>query len=149
MHPGTHCIFRSSTVQKLLLKALPACSIPKVRDLWMSIVPIFAMAFGIAKGFGFERYLEQQLTTQFKGQEEVINKVIVFANSLLARTGGGLIAGIGVVLLFWSVINVLSSIEHAFNDIWQVEKPRSWVRRFPKIVIFELLSIDVASTIKE
>lgn len=66
----------------------------------MSIVPIFAMAFGIAKGFGFERYLEQQLTTQFKGQEEVINKVIVFANSLLARTGGGLIAGIGVVLLF-------------------------------------------------
>ncbi len=106
----------------------------------MSIVPIFAMAFGIAKGFGFERYLEQQLTTQFKGQEEVINKVIVFANSLLARTGGGLIAGIGVVLLFWSVINVLSSIEHAFNDIWQVEKPRSWVRKFTDYLSIMLIS---------
>lgn len=106
----------------------------------MSIVPIFAMAFGIAKGFGFDKYLEQQLLNEFKGQEEAINKIIVFANSLLARTGGGLIAGIGVALLFWSVINVLSSIEHAFNDIWQVEKPRSWIRKFTDYLSIMLIS---------
>ncbi len=106
----------------------------------MSIVPIFAMAFGIAKGFGFEKYLEQQITSQFKGQEEFINRVIEFANSLLARTGGGIVAGIGVVLLFWSVINVLSNIEHAFNDIWQVEKPRSWIRKFTDYLSIMLIA---------
>ncbi|HDP74634.1 MAG TPA: YihY/virulence factor BrkB family protein [Bacteroidales bacterium] len=106
----------------------------------MSIVPIFAMAFGIAKGFGFEKYLEKQLMVQFSGQEEVIGRVIAFANSLLARTGGGVIAGIGVVILFWSVINVLSSIEHAFNDIWYVEKPRSWIRKFTDYLSIMLIS---------
>lgn len=106
----------------------------------MSIVPIFAMAFGIAKGFGFDKYLEQQLINQFKGQEEVINRVITFANSLLARTGGGVIAGVGVVILFWSVINVLSSIEHAFNDIWQIEKSRSWIRKFTDYLSIMLIS---------
>lgn len=106
----------------------------------MSIVPIFAMAFGIAKGFGFDRYLESQIKTQFKGQEEVMNRVIEFANSLLARTGGGIIAGIGIVVLFWSVIKVLSNIEHAFNDIWQIEKPRSWIRKFTDYLSIMLIA---------
>lgn len=106
----------------------------------MSIVPIFAMAFGIAKGFGFDRYLEEQIKMQFKGQEEVMNRVIEFANSLLARTGGGIIAGIGIVVLFWSVIKVLSNIEHAFNDIWQIEKPRSWIRKFTDYLSIMLIA---------
>lgn len=96
----------------------------------MSIVPVFALIFGIAKGFGVEKYLEQQIIVNFKGQEEVMNQVISFSHSLLARTGGGIIAGIGVVLLFWSVIKVLNNIENSFNDIWQVEKPRTWTRKF-------------------
>ncbi len=96
----------------------------------LSIVPIFAMAFGIAKGFGFEKLLEQQLIAKMPGQEEVINRVIVFANTLLENTKGGLIAGIGVAILFWTVIKVLGDIEHSFNDIWGVRKARSWGRKF-------------------
>ena len=55
----------------------------------ISIVPVAAMAFGIAKGFGFEKLLEKQLLNQFSGQEAVVNRVITFANSLLANTKGG------------------------------------------------------------
>lgn len=106
----------------------------------MSIVPIFAMAFGIAKGFGFEKYLERQIIEQFQGQEEVMNRIIEFANSLLQRTGGGIIAGLGVVLLFWSVIKVLSNIEHAFNDIWQVERSRSYLRKFTDYITIMLVA---------
>ena len=62
----------------------------------LSIVPIFAMAFGIAKGFGVHSLLEQRLLSSFQGQEEAINKVIVFSNTLLENTRGGLLAGIGI-----------------------------------------------------
>lgn len=106
----------------------------------MSIVPVFAMLFGIAKGFGFDKYLEQQIIENFKGQEEVMNKVINFSNSLLARTGGGLIAGVGVVLLFWSVMKLLNSIEKSFNEIWQVPKPRSYARMFSDYLSMMLLA---------
>ncbi|MCA9408241.1 MAG: YihY/virulence factor BrkB family protein [Candidatus Omnitrophica bacterium] len=96
----------------------------------LSIVPVVAMAFGIAKGFGFERMLEQQLRERMYGQEEVISRVIEFANSFLENTKGGIIAGIGVALLFWTVIKVLGNIEHSFNDIWGIKKGRTFGRKF-------------------
>ena len=95
----------------------------------ISIVPIAAMAFGIAKGFGLDLVLEKQLLAKFPGQEETISQIIGFANNLLKDTHGGLIAGIGVIVLFWTVIKVLNSIESSFNDIWGVKKGRPFGRR--------------------
>jgi membrane protein len=105
----------------------------------ISIVPVAAMLFGIAKGFGFEKRLEQQLLEQFQGQEEVITRVIAFAHSLLASTKGGVLAGVGVVLLFWAVIKVLGNIEASFNDIWGIQEPRSLGRKFSDYLSVMLL----------
>ena len=60
----------------------------------LGIVPVFAMAFGIAKGFGFEKTLQNDLLERFRGQEEAVTTVIDFANSLLQAAKGGVIAGI-------------------------------------------------------
>jgi membrane protein len=96
----------------------------------LSIVPIIAVMFGIAKGFGLQNQVEQQITAKMEGQEEVVRKIIDFANSLLANANGGIIAGIGVAFLFWTIISVLSNIENSFNDIWGVVKARSFARKF-------------------
>jgi len=96
----------------------------------LSIVPIIAVMFGIAKGFDLQKQVEEQLLAKMEGQKEVVTKIIDFANSLLASTNGGIIAGIGVAFLFWTIISVLSSIENSFNDIWGVIKPRSFGRKF-------------------
>jgi membrane protein len=95
----------------------------------ISIVPIMAMAFGIAKGFGLDRTLEDQLLGKFPGQEGVISQIIGFANNLLKNTNGGIIAGIGVLVLFWTVIKVLNQIENSFNGIWGVKKGRAFDRK--------------------
>ncbi len=95
----------------------------------LSIVPVLAMAFGIAKGFGFQEALARQLQESFYGQEEVIEKVTVFAHSMLESTQGGLIAGVGVVVLFWTVIRVLGNVEGAFNHILNFKKSRSLGRK--------------------
>jgi membrane protein len=95
----------------------------------ISIVPIAAMAFGIAKGFGLDKTLEQQLLEKFPGQEQTMGQIIGFANNLLQNTNGGVIAGVGVMVLFWTVIKVLNSIEGAFNDIWGVKKGRTLGRK--------------------
>jgi len=96
----------------------------------LSIVPVVAMAFGVAKGFGFEKMLEKQLLEKMPGQEEVLTQVVGFANSMLENTKGGLVAGIGIAILFWTVIKVLGNIEKSFNDIWGIKKPRQLSRRF-------------------
>ena len=96
----------------------------------ISIVPVLAMAFGIAKGFGFEKVLEAQLREKLSGHEEILNNVIAFSHSLLQNTQGGLIAGVGLVMLFWAVLKVLGHIEYSFNDIWGVKQQRSLSRKF-------------------
>jgi len=106
----------------------------------LSIVPVAAMAFGIAKGFGFQKILEQQLYKNFPGQEEILGKVVLFANSLLESTKGGIIAGIGLVLLFWTVVKVLGNIEASFNSIWGVRRPRSIARKFSDYLSIMLIS---------
>ncbi|MFH0753551.1 MAG: YihY/virulence factor BrkB family protein, partial [Candidatus Omnitrophota bacterium] len=95
----------------------------------LSVVPLMAMAFGIAKGFGFDQLLEKQLLEKFPGQEQSLSQIIGFANNLLANTQGGVVAGVGVIVLFWTVIKVLNSIESSFNDIWGVKQGRSFGRK--------------------
>lgn len=96
----------------------------------LSVVPVIAMAFGIAKGFGFEKILEAHLLEKFPTQQEVFTQIFFFANTLLENTKGGLVAGIGVAVLFWTVIKVLGNIESSFNDIWGIKKERLLARKF-------------------
>jgi len=108
----------------------------------LSIVPVAAILFGVAKGFGFETMLRREILEKFPGQaqQEVLVKVISFAESMLETAKGGVIAGIGMIILFWSVINVLSNIEASLNDIWEIKESRSWGRKFSDYLALMLLS---------
>jgi membrane protein len=95
----------------------------------LSIVPVVAMIFGIAKGFGFEKGLEGILMENMGGQEEVVDRIVAFAHALLENVKGGLVAGVGLVFLLYTIIKILSQIESAFNDIWGIKKGRSLGRK--------------------
>lgn len=95
----------------------------------LSIVPVVALAFAIAKGFGVDKILSERLLASLQGHEEVAERIIGFARSLLDNTKGGAIAGVGIVFLFWTVIKVLGNIEQSFNDIWGVKTPRAMGRK--------------------
>lgn len=95
----------------------------------LSVVPVAALAFGIAKGFGFQKTLESLLYEKLHFHIDVVNQVVVFANTLLDKTRGGLMAGIGVLILLWALLKVLTNIENAFNDIWGVIEGRSIARK--------------------
>ncbi len=99
----------------------------------LSIVPVAAMGFGIAKGFGFESRLEIELrnmASERKELAEVLDYIIGFANSMLQNINGGFIAGVGLIVLLWSIMKVLGNIENSFNAIWQIHKPRAFIRKF-------------------
>ena len=95
----------------------------------LAIVPVLAVAFGIAKGFSFETYFENQLLARFADQKVLINKVIDFAHNLLDQTQEGLLVSIGFLTLFWTVINLFGTIEGALNEIWGVKKSRPLDRK--------------------
>lgn len=95
----------------------------------LSIVPILAVLFGIAKGFGLEHTLEFEISERFGEQRELMDKLIEFAYLWLQTVKGGIIAGFGVFVLFWSGLGLLSSIETTLNAIWKMPISRSISRR--------------------
>ncbi len=106
----------------------------------LSIVPVLALIFGIARGFGIETLIREQLMKNFEGQRDVMVWLLDFANRMLEITRGGWVAGIGLLILFWSVIQVLGNIERAFNQIWQVPKSRSYIRKLSDYIAILLFA---------
>ena len=104
----------------------------------LSIVPVMAMAFGIAKGFGFQEFLEKRILDIFAGQEEVIQKVLAFSGNLLEKTKGGLMAVLGVILLFYALIRLVGHIENAFNKIFWIKKDRDLIRKFTDYIAISI-----------
>ncbi|MFA6261933.1 MAG: YihY/virulence factor BrkB family protein [Bacteroidia bacterium] len=116
----------------------------------LAIVPVIAMIFGIAQGFGLEDYLTDQLKVAFSTQPTILENLLEYVHNLLGTTKGGIIAGFGFALLLWAVIQVLSNIEDAFNFIWYVQTPRTWTRKFSdylSIMLFAPLFIVVSGAL--
>ena len=116
----------------------------------LSVVPVVAMGFGVAKGFGYQNKMQEFIISNFKGQEEVLNWIIGMSMNILDGVQGGLLAGIGMVVLIWSVMQVLTNIENSFNAIWQVRKPRNFFRKFSdylSIVLLAPILIIVSSSL--
>ena len=105
----------------------------------LSVVPLAALGFGIAKGFGLKENLTNFLSNELQGQKEVLQWTMQFADALLENTKGGVIAGVGVLVLFWSIISLLNNIENAFNDIWYVRKGRGFGRRLSNYLSLMLI----------
>ncbi len=108
--------------------------------LLFSIVPVVALVFAIAKGFGYEKNIQHVLLEDFSQYRDVLTQVFTYADSMLERTKGGLIAGIGILLLFWTVMKLLGSIEDSFNEIWEIKKGRGLVRKFTDYLSIMLIA---------
>ena len=107
----------------------------------LAIVPVLAMVFAISKGFVNEQAMEQRILESVPAQQqEVIRQVIDFAHRLLENTKGTPIAGIGLLILLWTVMKVLGNIEKSFNDIWGIQRARSLGRKMSDYLSLMLIA---------
>ena len=125
-----------------------------------AIIPLFALIFAIGKGFGVDKLIENSFQDTFIGQSDMIPAIMGFVDRYLKTTQGGIFIGVGIAILFWSVMNFFMQVERAFNRIWQVKESRSFIRKFstyfsailivPLIIVFSGgLSIYVSSAVKQ
>lgn len=94
----------------------------------LAIVPILAVVFAIARGFGYNKYIEVWFRDAFSSQPQVAEVMIGFVNSYLVHTKSGIFLGVGLVFMLYTVLMLVNNIELTFNEIWQVKKKRSIFR---------------------
>lgn len=113
----------------------------------LAIVPILAVVFAIARGFGYNKYIEVWFRDAFKSQPQAADVIVGFVNSYLVHTKSGIFLGVGLVFMLYTVLMLLSNVEATFNNIWQVTKPRSLFRTFTDyLAMFFLFPIIIVVT---
>lgn len=154
----------------------------------LSIVPLLAVIFAIARGFGIENIMESSIFNLMTGEEAnttgIVTKAVVpvpsdtavvgmdmieganntgqgdlsltgtdqiefqedataggrtrefldllfqlIDNSLEEAKGGGIFAGVGILLFLYTILLLFNDIENNLNKIWQVSKGRSIGRK--------------------
>ena len=117
----------------------------------MSLIPIVALIFAMAKGFNYETELRTFLFDNFSEQQDIVHWVLNFVDSTLKNTKNGLIAGIGTVMLLWACLKLMIHIEESLNHVWNVKNPRSWKNRITNYLavfiiapVFLMISIGVS-----
>jgi len=120
-----YALIRDITTGQLNLRAMSL-----VYTTLLSIVPLLAFSFSVLKGFGFHHEIEPLLYQFLEplGEKgiELTDQVIGFVDNVK----GGLLGGIGLLVLVYTVVSMIQKIESAFNYIWHVARSRSLARRF-------------------
>ena len=93
-----------------------------------SIIPILALLFAIAKGFGFSNLMERLLRGGMV-ENGTVDMVMTFIDNYLEYAKSGVFIGVGIAMLLWAIINLADSIEGNMNAIWEVKKQRSYFRK--------------------
>jgi len=109
----------------------------------LNVVPVVAVAFAMAKAFGLQKLIEKQIlemAEKANWQENITTQIISFSHNLLEHAKGGLIAGVGVILLLWTVISIMGKIEESLNEIWEIKKPRTLIRKFSDYLAMMVLA---------
>lgn len=96
----------------------------------LAVVPLLAVIFAIAKGFGFAEYAEDWVRNNIAGKPEAAETLADFVQNYLGHARGGVFLGFGLVLLVWTVFKLTHSVEGAFNSLWQVRQQRPPTRMF-------------------
>lgn len=96
----------------------------------ISIFPLLAIILGFTKGFGLDIYLLNKLNSFIPASEKQLNFIIEITRNLLDSLSTNLLAGVGIIIVFWSVIALFQRIVNAFNRIWKTNVKGSMFRNY-------------------
>ena len=110
----------------------------------LAIVPMLAVVFAIARGFGYNKYIEMWFRELLASQPQVADVIVSFVNSYLIHTRSGIFLGVGLIFMLYTVLMLVNNIEETFNQIWQVNNSRPIIRSFVNyLAMFFLLPIII------
>lgn len=92
----------------------------------LTLVPLLALMFALLKGLGVQKALEPFFLERLTGGSHPITERIM---EYVSRIHVGSLGTLGITFLFLTMILVLTNIEMAFNQIWQVDRGRPWLRK--------------------
>jgi membrane protein len=96
----------------------------------LSLVPLMVFSFSILKGLGARADLRYFLHEFFRPMGGAATQLTESVMQFVTNMRGDVLGSIGLGFLVYTVITTIQKVEASFNFVWQVQKPRSFARRF-------------------
>ncbi|MBI2441829.1 MAG: YihY family inner membrane protein [Lentisphaerae bacterium] len=96
----------------------------------MAIVPILALALAVLRGLGAGEWAEGRLVQTVAAMPQEFQDFVVNLFTYVKNTNFATLGGIGLVLLLWTVVQVLGCVEMSFNRVWGIILSRRLLRKF-------------------
>ena len=110
----------------------------------LAAVPILAIIFAVARGFGFGSLIEDRLRDSLQVSPHITDTVLQFVDSYLEHTHSGVFIGAGIIFLLYTLTSLTSNVETAFNTMWFINTPRNIYRRITDYIsVFLLLPFAI------
>ena len=107
--------------------------------LLFAFIPMMALIYAIARGFGFEEIVKSTISSSFLAEANVATVLLEWIERYLETARDGWFLGIGLIVLIWAVYAFFNMLENSFNSIWNVKQSRSFARRMANYVMTLLL----------
>ena len=120
----------SLTIRFFTAKRVMAQASALTYSTLLAFVPIVAVIFAIARGFGYNKYIEIWFRDALSSQPHAAEAIIGFVNSYLVHTQSGIFLGIGLIFMLYTVLMLMNNVEETFNHIWQLSNSRPIFRSF-------------------
>ena len=119
-----------------------------------AIVPILALIFAVARGFGFGNIFDliKESGTIELDKIEGLDSVMEFIDGYMQYVSSGAFVGIGLLFLLFTVYSLADGIETNLNAIWHVKKARGMARKitdyFSLVILIPIGIICLCGTSK-
>ena len=105
----------------------------------LSMVPLLAVAFGVAGALGMRTALESALLRATSNVPEQFAEAVRWIDQLVRRTDLGALGAVGTGLLLWTGMAMFTKVEEALNFTWRARSRRAWLRRATSFVLLVVL----------
>ena len=95
----------------------------------LAIFPFIALILGLSKGFSLDVILVDKIKNTIPETENILSHILKIAENLVKSLNSSLLSGLGIIVIMWSVVNLLILLEESFNDIWHVKNSREFSRK--------------------
>lgn len=102
----------------LFAKDIPALAFAT----FTSLVPLLAIVFAIARGFGFDEYVTDWLMNSFRSQAVITEQLVVYVGNYLENTSSTPIYVAGILFMLYALYSLINKIETSFNGIWETKE---------------------------
>lgn len=96
---------------------------------FLSIFPTVAVILGLSKGFGLDLLLVNKIKLTIPTTEKQLSYIISVAEKMIKALNSSILSGVGLIVIIYAVINLLSILENSINLLWNVKKTREFSRR--------------------